>query len=348
MNLTPRQELIFKTIVEQFTYLAEPIGSKTLMQILDIPVSSATIRNEMAALEKEGLLEKTHTSSGRIPSQKGYRYYVENLMDTSLDENVEASLKALFTQRHYSLEEIVKTSCSILSEMTHLTSVVLGPETENQKLMHIQLVPLTSRQAVGIIVTDTGHAEHQIFTFHEDVSVNDVKTCTDLLNGQLHGVPLDKVAQELRRIEPMMAATLARHEVLFDAFVSAFMQFAVKDAAVYGRANMLTQPEFADLDKLRQLMQILENSSLFKAWTEKEDNVLTPIGTRNELIQIGDCSVLSARFNVGKEEGKLMIVGPNRMPYGKVIALMDYVSSVIEGVFNDRVEGEDAAHGEET
>lgn len=348
MDLTPRQKLIFKTIVEQFTYLAEPIGSKTLMQLLDIPISSATIRNEMAVLEKEGLLEKTHTSSGRIPSQKGYRYYVENLMVTKLDQDVEVSLKTLFTQRQFSLDEIVRTSCSILSEMTHLTSIALGPETENQTLANIQLVPITSRQAVGIIVTSSGHAENQIFNFTEDVSVSDVKTCTALLNDQLHGVRLDEIANRLKSIEPLMAARLARHEVLLDAFTAAFMQFASSETAVYGRANMLCQPEFSDISRLRQLMEILENSSMFKAWTEQEDNILVPIGTRNELIQIGDCSVLSTRFSVGREEGKLMIVGPNRMPYGKVVALMDYVSSVIEGVFENRTEGDPNKHGQET
>ena len=142
--LTKRQTAIFKTIVDEFTRTAEPVGSKKLMDMLDFNCSSATIRNEMAHLEEIGLLEKTHTSSGRIPSSKGYRYYVENLMEKELDEGVKHSLQTVFQQRHYSMEEIVKKSCEILSQMTSLTSVVLGPESRYQTLQHIQLFPFQS------------------------------------------------------------------------------------------------------------------------------------------------------------------------------------------------------------
>ena len=113
MEITQRQKIIFKTIVEEFTRCAEPVGSKTLMELLDFPVSSATIRNEMATLEKLGLLEKTHTSSGRIPSQKGYRYYVEHLMEADLDVSTKNALQQVFSERHYSLEEVVQKSCDI-------------------------------------------------------------------------------------------------------------------------------------------------------------------------------------------------------------------------------------------
>ena len=138
--LTQRQIAIFKAIVDEFTRTAEPVGSKTLMNLLDFQCSSATIRNEMAVLEDVGLLEKTHTSSGRIPSRKGYRFYVEHLMEKELDSNVKYSLQQVFSERHYSMDEIVKKSCDILSQMTHLTSVVLGPESKYQTLQHIQLV----------------------------------------------------------------------------------------------------------------------------------------------------------------------------------------------------------------
>ena len=119
--LTKRQTAIFKTIVDEFTRTAEPVGSKKLMDLLDFNCSSATIRNEMAALEDLGLLEKTHTSSGRIPSSRGYRFYVENLMERELDDGVKHSLQAVFQERHYSMDEIVKKSCDILSQMTSLT-----------------------------------------------------------------------------------------------------------------------------------------------------------------------------------------------------------------------------------
>ncbi len=336
MELTQRQKVIFKTIVDEFTRCAEPIGSKTLMQILDFPVSSATIRNEMMVLEKAGLLEKTHTSSGRVPSQKGYRYYVENLMDTDLDTSTKNSLQEVFSQRHYSLEEVVQKSCDILSHMTNLTSIVLGPDSSHQRLQNVQLIPINQQSAVAVIVTNQGHTENKVFQFRQDVSVEDIRNCCDLLNDQLVGTPICDVVDKMKEIEPMMAAKLVRHEVLFEAFVTAFMRFASEKVAVSGRSNMLYQPEFSDVNKLKRLMRILEDGDLFHQWTDQEGNVAIQINERNELLQIGDCSVVTSKFKYNNdEEGQLMVVGPNRMQYSKIVALMDCMSDVIEDVFTN-------------
>jgi heat-inducible transcriptional repressor len=342
MELTQRQKIIFKVIVEQFTYTAEPIGSKTLKDLLDFPISSATIRNEMAVLEKAGLLEKTHTSSGRVPSQSGYRYYVENLMETSLEAPMASSLAQAFSERHYTLDEIVQKSCEILSDMTHLTTVVLGPDATHQKLKHIQLIPIDAQNAVAIIITDTGHTENKVFNFKTNVSVDDIKNCTDLLNDQLAGTPMDQVVAKMEDLQPLMAAKIVRHEVLFEAFVTAFMRFATEKVAVSGRSNMLYQPEFSDLNRLKKLMKVLENSDMFRAWTGKEGNIAIPIGTRNELIQIDDCSVVTSRFKYNKdEEGQLMVVGPNRMQYSKVVGLVDSMARMLEHSFSSDTGGLD-------
>lgn len=336
MELTQRQKVIFKTVVEEFTRCAEPIGSKTLMSLLDFPISSATIRNEMAKLEKYGLLEKTHTSSGRIPSQLGYRYYVEHLMVTDLDEPTKESLEEVFSERHFSLDEVVKKSCDILSDMTNLTSVVLGPNSGEQKLQHVELIPINTRSAVAIIVTDSGHIENKIFSFGEDVSVKDLKTCCDILNQQLKGTPIEDTIDKMQEIKPLMTAKLVRSEVLFEAFVTAFMKFATEKVAVSGRSNMLYQPEFSDVDKLRKLMAILENGDLFQKWTDQEGNVAIHVGNRNEVLQIGDVSIVSTKFHYkNQEEGQLMVIGPNRMQYSKVVSLMDAMSDVIEDVFSE-------------
>ena len=332
--LTQRQIDIFKAIVDEFTRTAEPVGSKTLMNLLDFHCSSATIRNEMAVLEDVGLLEKTHTSSGRIPSRKGYRFYVEHLMEKELDNEVKYSLQQVFSERHYSMDEIVKKSCDILSQMTHLTSVVLGPESKYQTLQHIQLVPLSSRSAVAIFITDHGHTENKTFHFDTDVSVKDIKTCCDLLNDKLSGTPIKDVVDKMQEIEPLLAAQVARHEVLFEAFVSAFMKFANDKVYCSGQNNMLYQPEYADINKLREVMKVLEDSSLFRQLANHEGNVAIEISGDNDLIQVDDMAVVSSKFHISDgEEGQLMIVGPTRMQYSKVVALMEYMSQVIEDLY---------------
>ena len=332
--LTNRQISIFKAIVDEFTRTAEPVGSKRLMDLLEFTCSSATIRNEMAALEDVGLLEKTHTSSGRIPSSKGYRFYVEHLMEKQLDEGVKNSLQEVFKERHYSMDEIVKKSCDILSQMTSLTSVVLGPESKYQTLQHIQLFPLTERSAVAVFITDHGHTENKTFHFNTEVSIDDIKTCCNLLNDKLSGTPINEVVERMQEIEPLLASHVARHEVLFETFVSAFMKFDTEHVYCSGKTNMLYQPEFADIEKLKELMKMLEDSSLFRQIANHEGNMAIEIGGENELIHMNDVAVVSSKFKVNdNEEGELMIVGPTRMQYSRVVALMEYMSKVLEDLY---------------
>lgn len=336
--LTNRQIVIFKTIVEEFTRTAEPVGSKTLMSLLDVPCSSATIRNEMAALESEGLLEKTHTSSGRIPSSAGYRYYVENLMEKELDEGVKNSLQKVFRERHYSLDEIVQKSCDILSKMTSLTSVVLGPDSKCQRLQHIQLIPISDRSAVAIFVTDHGHTENKTFQFEETVSLEDLKNCCAIMNDKLSGTPICNVVERMQEIQPLLAAHISRHEVLFQAFVNAFVKFASDHVYTSGQSNMLYQPEFADIEKLKQLMNMLENSSIWRQLANHEGDLMIRIGDEgaNEILQLNDVAIVASKFKLNDdEEGQLMIVGPTRMQYNRVVALMEYMSKVIEDLYQE-------------
>lgn len=337
--LTNRQIVIFKTIVDEFTRTAEPVGSKTLMSMLAIPCSSATIRNEMAELENQGLLEKTHTSSGRIPSSAGYRYYVENLMEKELDEGVKNSLQKVFKERHYSMDEIVQRSCEILSQMTSLTSVVLGPDSKCQRLQHIQLVPISERSAVAIFITDHGHTENKTFQFDEKVSVDDIQNCCTILNEKLTGTPIASVVERMQEIQPLLEAHITRHEVLFQAFVNAFMRFASDNVYCSGQSNMLYQPEFADIEKLKQLMNMLEDSSVWRQLANHDGDLMVRIGSDvsdNEMLQLNDVAVVASKFKINdEEEGQLMIVGPTRMQYNRVVALMEYMSRVIEQMYQE-------------
>lgn len=341
--LTIRQTVIFKTIVDEFTRTAEPVGSKTLMNLLDFTCSSATIRNEMAVLEDLGLLEKTHTSSGRIPSSKGYRYYVENLMERQVDEEMKNSLQLVFSERHFSMEEIVKKSCDILSQMTNLTSVVLGPDSNTQTLQHIQLIPISNKSAVAIFITDTGYTVNKTFQFDENVSVDDLQTCCSLLNEKVSGTPIGEVVSRMQEIQPLLAAHITRHEVLFEAFVNAFVKFASDQVYCSGQSNMLYQPEFADIEKLKKLMRMLEDSSLWRQLANHEGDVAIRIGNdvgANQLLQLDDVAVIASTFKISDhEEGQLMIVGPTRMQYNRVVTLMEYMSKAIEQMYGEEDQG---------
>lgn len=337
MMLTIRQTKVFRTIVDEFIRTAEPVGSKTLLSVLDFNCSSATLRNEMAVLEDLGLLEKTHTSSGRIPSSAGYRYYVDNLMEKQLDQKVVNALASVFDQRHISMDEVVKKSCDILSQMTNLTSVALGPDSRYQTLQHISLIPINERSAVAIFITNHGHTENKTFQFEETISLKDLSTCCNLLNEKLVGVPLFDVVEKMKEIEPLLASSVTRHEILFEAFVSAFVRFASDQVYYSGQSNMLYQPEFADIEKLKQLMSMLEDSKMWRQIGNSDESVAIRIGTDNHaLMNVDNVSVIASKFKINnEEEGQLMVMGPTRMPYNQLVALMEYMSEQIEKMFND-------------
>lgn len=154
-----RRELILKYIVEYFIKHAQPIGSNTLIETYGLKCSSATIRNEMMELENAGYLEKTHTSSGRVPSSKGYRYYIDHLREKDIDESIKHNLAVIFNEKSKSIEDVIKESCQILSHMTNLASVVLGPEASEEHLVSIQFIPLSQNSATAVFVTDKGYVE---------------------------------------------------------------------------------------------------------------------------------------------------------------------------------------------
>ncbi len=335
--LTKRQELILKAIVEEFINTAEPIGSKTLVELYGLNYSSATIRNEMNFLENAGYLEKTHTSSGRVPSTNGYRYYVEHLLNANLDDKEKYQLQSVFNE-DIPFEDIIQKSCDILSNMTNLTSLVLGPDSNKQCLSHIRLFPLDEKSAVAVIITDNGHTENKTFHFDEDVSLEDIQNCTAILNDRLVGTPIGQVVGKLKEIKPVLVSSVKRSEALFNAFVQAFVKFSSDNNVYYsGTSNMLYQPEFSDIEKLKTMMKMFEDSTVFRQIGSQNDSVRTITqDEKNEMVWLDDLAIISSKFTVGKQEGKLMIVGPSRMNYNKIVSILDFVSAAIESRYKKK------------
>jgi len=336
--LTARQKMIFKAIVEDFIQTAEPIGSKTLQDKYKLDYSSATIRNEMNFLEKEGLLEKTHTSSGRVPSTLGYRYYCEEIMEQEIEEDQKYQIQTVFGDNNVPIEDVIQKSCDILSNMTNLTSIVLGPESYNQTLSHIELFPLDSNNAVAIIITDTGHTENKKFHFSDSITVEDLKKCTEILNDRLAGTPISDVIDKMNEIKPILANSVKKHEALFNAFMQAFIKFASDSVYYSGAGNMLYQPEFADIERMKDLMKMLEDAKLWRTIGNNEQRLHLQGDTsdRNELVWLDDMAVVSSKFDLGDGEGKLMVIGPSRMNYNKIVGVLDFASQFIESQFKKK------------
>ncbi len=335
--LTVRNIEILKAIVEEFIESAEPVGSKTLVQKYHLPYSSATIRNDMAALEALGYLEKTHTSSGRIPSNKGYQFYCEHLIDSEdkkADEDAKYAISNIFSRESMNIDDAIKESCRVISDMTNLTSGILGPDASQQTLEHIKLFPIDSKTAVCVFITNIGHTENKVFNFQDEVSIEDIKNCTEVLNDRLKNTPINQLQDKMKSIKPILTQCVKRHEMLFNAFYGAFVKFASEKLYFSGASNMMYQPEFSDIEKLKELMQIMNDSNLFRKLISNDNKSKLVYKTESgtNLLWLDDLAVVLSDINIGEssEKVKLIVLGPNRMQYDRILGLIDYVSSEIE------------------
>ena len=334
--LTPRRIEIFKAIVDEFIKTAEPVGSKTLQQKYNLSYSSATIRNDMQVLEEMGYLEKMHTSSGRVPSTLGYKFYCENLLDnSSLDKKMELAIRDAFEASNLNIEEAVQQSCEILSEMTNMTAGAIGPDSTTQTLEHIKLFQIDARNAVCVFITNTGHTETKTFHFDEDVPFKDLETCTDILNSRLKGVRIVDLAARMEDIRPYLDNVVQRHDLLFTAFVKAFVKFASENVYFSGKDRVLYQPEFEDINKLKELMMMFEDSSVWKQVHANENAIAIKTKKGSQLTWYNDLAVVKSSFKINDQDsGELMVIGPSRMNYDMVIAMLEYSVKMIEKMYN--------------
>lgn len=340
MALTQRMVDILRAIVDEFVSTAEPVGSKTLVDKYDLPYSSATIRNDMAALESMGYLEKPHTSAGRIPSNKGYQYYCEHLLKKDMDDEVKYALSNIFDRRSANIEDAIKESCRIVSEMTKLASGMLGPDAKNQTLEHIKVFQIDPKTAVCIFISNTGHTENKTFNFQDEVPIEDIQTCTDILNDRLKGTPIYDLPEKLESLKPILTKSVQRFEMLYNAFAGAFVKFASETLYFDGTTNMMYQPEYADIEKLKELTKFFDDSRLFRSLVDKQTGnndviAVTPKGT--ELVWKDDIAIVSSEIRLSDnpdENARLMVVGPRRMEYSRVVNLLDFICKEIEDMFH--------------
>lgn len=327
--ISQRQAELLKLIVEDYIKTAKPISSKSLCSIMKC--SSATIRNEMSALEDMDLLEKTHISSGRVPSEKGYRYYVDNIMKPKeLSGEDMLKLQTVFHNKSLVLSDAIVKSMEIIADLTNYTSIILGKTSKENKVNKIEVVPLSEEQLIAIIVTDKGHVEHKNLYLEEAVSIEEVRQTVDLINKLIVGTPIDEVSSVLEfEIKPIIAKYVRQHEVLYNAFYNAFNDFKNdQNFKMSGTKNILMQPEFNNTEKIREIIGKFEDKDLINHIQEEDNGVKIYIGSENELDD--DLTVIKTKYSINGEEGTIALIGPKRMEYERVVALLNYIKDNFE------------------
>lgn len=324
--LTERQGDILRLIIQNYTTTGQPVGSKTLMEA-GVTVSSATIRNEMKLLEERDLLVKTHSSSGRVPSMKGYRYYVDHLLQPIEVEQQEVQkIRQALGKEFREINEIIQQSATVLSSLTSYTALSLGPDVNERRLTSFKMVPLNHRQIVAIIVTDKGNVESQVFTLPKNIRSEELDVMVRIINDRLVGESLITVYHRLRTEIPM---TLHKYfqttEGILDLFENMFNQLFEERIYVGGRMNLLDCEPTQDKIQFKSMYSFMKNpEALTQLLTPNDSLIQIKIGDElgNELLQ--NMSLIQGSYSIkGHGHGTIALLGPSNMPYSKMFGLVD-------------------------
>ena len=345
--LTPRQQMILHLIIQNYTNTGQPTGSKRLMED-GVEASSATIRNEMKALEEAGLLLKTHSSSGRVPSIKGYRYYVDHLLKPSeVDQNEIQTIRHSFGKDFHEINEIIQQSATILSNLTSYTALSLGPDVKERKLTGFRIVPLNARQIIAIIVTDKGNVENQVFTLPESMSSEDLEKMVRIINDKLIGEPLMTVYHRLRTEIPMILHKYFQTtDGIVDLFDTMLSHIFEEKIFVGGRMNLLDFEPTQDVSQFKSMYSFMKNADqLTQLLAPRDSAIQIRIGSElgNDLLQ--NMSLIQASYEIeGHGQGTIALLGPSSMPYSRMFGLMEVFRGELAKKLADYYRALDAAN----
>lgn len=325
--LTSRQERILELIVLEYVKTVNPVGSKHICDELNC--SSATVRSEMSTLEEYGFLEKTHTSSGRVPSEKGYRYYVDNLMKPKeLNSDDMMNLQIIFNNNKLALNDCIRKSLEIISDITDYTTVVLGNKSSDNYLKKVEALPIEDNKMLTIVITDKGFVEHKKVDI-KNIPLDEIQKTVELINKLLIGTPIDEVRKKLElEIKPIINKYVKQHEAIYNAFYDVFNDFTSKNVSFVGKNNMLKQPEFNNVEKIKKIFDKFESPETLDFIEEDKNDINVYIGKETNLDD--DVTIIKTKYNADGEEGTIAIIGPKRMEYSRVVNMLEFIKENLE------------------
>ena len=349
--MSKRKKGILKAIVNEYILTAEPVGSRTLARKYNFGVSPATIRNEMSDLEMENYLEQPHKSAGRVPTDKGYRFYVDSLISfKELSESKTKLIERKYRAKKNEVKKLVQQTSVMLSELTKYTSLVLSPQLKRSVFEHLELISLASNKVLLILVTDTGLIKDKIIEFPANLSHEELENISWFLNERLHGLPLDKIDNQL--LLRLNRELVARFDFVSDKLKilseEVFSNESVPEEDIYlgGTTYILDQPEFNDIKKVKNLLKLLEQEqqlhNILKSIDNNESNISdnsqisVAIGSELPHEAIDNCSVVIATYHLnGRPIGKIGVLGPTRMKYDEVISSVKFMSDFLSDLLTN-------------
>ena len=322
--LIDRQVLILQSIVENFITTNQPVGSKQIAQNIDF--SSATIRNDMSKLEKEGLIKKTHISSGRVPSEKGYRYYVDYIKkDYELSNSENEKLKQLSGGDIVSENNYLEKNAIVLSDLTDCTAVILAPTKTDRRINKIEVILLSSRSILVILVTNIGEVFQQNYKLDADFTAEDIGEINKLLQSYFYDVDMATAHVMIHgELEKYLKNKVNNYDMIVVALNRLLQNKIKKTVALGGKYNLLKHPDIDNVEKLKEVVSLLEDDKIVELLDNNEvtDKPSIKIGTELKLGNIDDLSLVSSSYNTSKGQGVIAVFGPKRMDYSKIMTLI--------------------------
>ena len=335
-ELDARKRKILQAIIEEYIETAEPVSSGNLVKNGALRCSSATIRNEMADLEKIGFLEQPHTSSGRIPSEKGYRYYVDELLrEDDISRKEMELIKQRLETKVNALEDLTKIATTTLSEITHYTTIAIGPNVNNHNIIDIKFVLLGTRVLMAVILTDSGIIRESIIKFDEDITQEQVNDLTVIFKNKLVGKPLEKLNGP---IEDFIISEMKTGINIIQKIINEINKLIDDSNRVYleGTNKVVDMPEFKKVDIAKDFLNVLDAKNLVADVlnTGVANDISVYIGSESDKEELKNFSIVTFNHLLeDKDIGTIGIIGPKRMDYSKVISVMKYISKKLNEDF---------------
>ena len=336
-KLTERKQKILHAIITDYIQTAEPVGSRTISRRYKMNLSAATIRNEMADLEEMGYLSQPHTSAGRIPSQIGYRFYVDYLMnlgEISQQEDQYISHFFLQLEKMREIDQIIQHTAKILSYLTNYTSIVLGPQFGRSAFKQLRLIPLDGCKALVVLITDTGIIKNNVVDLPQALSSEEQTRVVRYINEHLAGHTIESLTAS--QIQEMRSALYAKIDILEQALLLLDESGSEHGNRIFlgGTSNILNQPEFKDLEKVKRLLSLFEQDERMVLLLETSmEGLAIKIGTENSLQEMNDCSLVTATYLLhSRPVGTIGVMGPTRMEYSRVVKIIEYISHKLNDI----------------
>lgn len=337
--LNERKKKILQIIIEDYISSAEPVGSRTIARKYDLGLSPATIRNEMSDLELLGYLEQPHTSAGRIPSAQAYRFYVDALIEPgTLTDNDMALIDGWYNERRRNIDDIFQSTAKILSRMTQNVSMVLTNQQTIANFCYLKFLPLDSQHAILCIVADDGSIDTNVADIPLGMSSEEM----DYLAGKMSKLLEDRNLSDISvEILQNVHTDVVEDKLIFSSLLQAVRKMTGRrqEQKVFlgGTKQLLNQPEFRDVERVRNLLGILEEEKVLKDLLQggEDSGLKVTIGSENKFTGIQDCSMVQATYRLnGQIVGTMAVLGPTRMEYGKVISVMDYLHKYLKTILD--------------